>query len=106
MSSVITAPAGRNWSTPTVLATKTYGTLTGSYNPELKMALLSWLGTGSTVTDAEFTVTLPEAYRSTQKIGTGMRYAGEELYIDGTNLYVRLSTASTWTGGQLVYTTA
>lgn len=92
------------WGSREELMRNTYGVLYGIVHPGLKIAVLNWIGFGTTPNNDTFQAVLSAKYKPVTEFGVPMRNANNLLIQTDSKVTVKLTTL-TWSAGTLMYPT-
>lgn len=102
--------ANSEWSTLETIASNTYGTLYGTKNSRLKLAMLTWEGNdqkppSNTNYDFTYTASQKQKYEPITTVGSPMRYDTEMIYATPTMIQIFVAGNKWYTQGTLTYPT-
>lgn len=84
-----------------VLATETFGTLSYSFNPNIKVACIMWVGNGTNSQATTKYYSIPNTIKPTQRYITQL-YNGKYLQVDNNGAQLEFTNAQ-WSAGYICY---
>jgi hypothetical protein len=95
------------WTEITTIATETFGTLKGCYNPGLKLAMLFFNGNSNTAPTGTKQYNLPAAWNRPAFNAVQLMYNASRIEVDSYNNVCKIVFDGTnnWSAGMIIYHT-